>query len=103
MLSLRWVLELPDALLDRQSQLHRQDLLTRYPAYEQLRQQAHALHDKLIVMPIQPDDKDVQRQQAQMLAQLTFVSQRQELILREMAVRASRRLPFRRCARRRKY
>jgi CHAT domain-containing protein len=87
LLSLRWVLEAPDALLDRQSQLHRQDLLTRYPAYEQLRQQAHALHDKLIVMPIQPDDKDVQRQQAQMLAQLTSVSQRQELILREMAVR----------------
>ena len=85
--SLRWVLEGPDEMLDAPSQLHRQDLLTRYPAYEQLRRQVHALQTRLAAMPLVAEDKDVLRKQTLGLDQLTTLSQQQEVILREMAVR----------------
>ena len=77
--SLRWVLEAPDDVLDKASKLHRQDLLTRYPAYKDLRQQAHALHDRLIAMPLATEDQEPSKEQSQELAQLAAVSQRQEV------------------------
>ena len=40
LLSLRWILEAPDESLDAPSQLQRDDLLRRYPAYEQLHRRA---------------------------------------------------------------
>ena len=61
--------------------------MTRYPAYDELRQQAHALHDQLAAMPLATEDREPVRQQIQALAQLAAVSRRQEVILREMAVR----------------
>ena len=85
--SLRWVLEGPDDMLDAKNQLQRQDLLARYPAYDQLRRQAHNLHARLVAMPLVSDDNAVSRKQAEGLAELLAVSQRQEAQLREMAVR----------------
>ena len=41
--SLRWILEAPPACLPQQALLQRQDLLARYPAYDQLSQQARAI------------------------------------------------------------
>jgi len=87
LLSLRWVLEAPDESLDAQSQLHRDDLLRRYPAYAELRRHARALHAQLAALPLVSEDKKVLREQSEGLAQLAAVSQRQEVILREMAVR----------------
>ena len=87
LLSLRWVLEAPDESLDAQSQLHRDDLLRRYPAYEQLHRRAAALRVKLAALPLVSDNREVLRQQSEGLAQLAAMSQRQEVILREMAVR----------------
>jgi tetratricopeptide (TPR) repeat protein len=85
--SLRWVLEGPVEMLDAEAQNQRQDLLTRYRGYDQLRQQAAALRKKLAAMPLAPEDQDVLKQQAQGLAQLATVGRQQEAILREMAVR----------------
>ena len=85
--SLRWILEASDDALDTASKLQRQDLLTRFPAYEQLRQKAHNLHDQLASMPLATEDHEPSKGQTQALAQLLSVSQQQETILREMAVR----------------
>ena len=85
--SLRWVLEAADDVLDTPSKLQRQDLLPRYPAYDQLRQKAHALHEQLASMPLATEDREPSREQVQALAHLLGVSQQQEIILREMAVR----------------
>ncbi len=85
--SLRWILEASDDILDTASKLQRQDLLTRFPAYERLRQKAHNLHDQLASMPLATEDREPSKEQTQGLAQLLNVSLQQETILREMAVR----------------
>ncbi len=85
--SLRWILEGPMKSLDRQSQLLRQDLLGRYPAYEELSQQAEATRRRLQAMPLVADDSTALRQQSRELDQLASISLRQEALLREMAVR----------------
>jgi tetratricopeptide (TPR) repeat protein len=85
--ALRWVLEGPMEMLDQQTQLQRQDLLTRYPGYDQLRRQALAVRQSLAALPLAPEDPEKLKQQAQGLQQLAAVAYRQEMILREMAVR----------------
>ncbi len=85
--SLRWVLESPKERLPREALLQRQDLLAHYPAYEQLRQQVLDLRKKLAGLPLVPDKPDTLKEQAQGLAQLAALGRRQEVLLREMAVR----------------
>ena len=84
---MRTILESPDDQLDHQSQLLRQDLLTRYPAYADLRREAHSLHDKLAAMPLVSDNKEGFQRQKQMLEKLGRLSLQEEILLREMAVR----------------
>ncbi len=85
--SLRWILEAADEQLDTRSKLQRQDLLTRYPAYNALRQHAHALHDRLAAAPLATEDREPTREQVQWLTDLAAVSKQQEVLLHEMAVR----------------
>lgn len=85
--ALRWVLEAPSEQLDKASQLHRQELFTRYPAYKQLAQQARAVRTSLAGVPWQSDNAEQARQIKEGLTQLAGLSVRQEAILREMAVR----------------
>ncbi len=85
--SLRWILEGPMKSLDRQSQLLRQDLRGRYPAYEELSRQAEATRRRLQAMPLVADDTTGLRQQSRELDQLESISLNQEALLREMAVR----------------
>ncbi len=85
--SLRWILEGPDEALDQQDQLHRQDLLARYPAYAALARQAAALRTKLGAMPLVAEDPEALRRQSEDLGQLAALSMQQEAILREMALR----------------
>jgi CHAT domain-containing protein len=87
LLNLRWVLEGPTDSLDKQTTLQRQDLLTHYPGYEQLAQQAHRLRDELRQMPLASDDPAVAKEQATKLTELGRLSAAQEVILREMALR----------------
>ncbi len=87
LLSLRWILEGPTEELDKQSQLLRQDLLTRYPTYDRLSKQAGALRGRLDAMPLAPADGDALRAQGKELAALAALSVQREAILREMAVR----------------
>jgi CHAT domain-containing protein len=87
--ALRWVLDGPMEMLDAQTQLQRQDLLTRYPAYDKLRQQVDGLRKKLADMPLVAKDKDNEalKKQAQGLEQLAALGRQQEVALREIALR----------------
>ncbi len=85
--SLRWVLEGPRELLDQRAALERQDLMVRYPQYEQLAQQAQRLRTEAQRTGLAPADARAAKQHADALAQLADVSGKQELLLREMAVR----------------
>ena len=85
--SLRWVLHGPEAVLDRQSILLRQDLMGRYPAYEKLTRQSDALRTELRTMPLGPDDSAALTRQRKLIEALSASSRQQEAILREMALR----------------
>jgi CHAT domain-containing protein len=85
--SLRWILNGPTEMLDKQAQLQRQDLRARYPAYDQLRQQAEAIRTGLNALPLVSENADVLKQQTRQLAQLAAIAQQQEQMLCEIAVR----------------
>ena len=70
--SLKWILETPAELLDQQSLLQRQDLLTRWPQYAQLSQQARAIRAKLADMPLAPDDQALRKEQSKALGRTIF-------------------------------
>jgi CHAT domain-containing protein len=86
-LSLRWILEAPVNLLDPKVKVQRQDLLARYPVYDQLSQQAHAIRDTLARASLAPKDPASAKQQQEALNQLAAISAKQEAALREIAVR----------------
>jgi tetratricopeptide (TPR) repeat protein len=85
--SLRWVLEAPKELLPKQAVLQRQDLLTRYPLYKDLFDQAEVLRHGLAALPLVQDTAEKAKKQGQVMAQLMDIGHKQELVLREMAVR----------------
>ena len=85
--SLRWILEAPAELLDQQSLLQRQDLLTRWPQYAQLSEQARAIRAKLADMPLAAEDQTLRKEQSKALGELSSLSGQQEAILREIALR----------------
>ena len=85
--SLRWLLEAPNDVLPREAQVQRQDLLTRYPAYDQLSRQAQAVRAKLAAMPPVAKDAAALRDQTRELNELAGLSSQQEGVLREIAVR----------------
>ncbi|MGC3966009.1 MAG: hypothetical protein QM775_01150 [Pirellulales bacterium] len=87
LLALRWVLESPPQALSSQAGLQRQALLTQFPAYEKLSQQAAALRAELGRMPIIIDDPEQAKLQAAKLAELEKASRDQEIMLKVMAVR----------------
>jgi tetratricopeptide (TPR) repeat protein len=87
LLALRWVLEGPDELLDKQPLLQRQDLLSKYPQYDKLSQRAKQLQADLAAIPPVPENDDQKRKQAVAFNELAGIGTAQELILREMAVR----------------
>jgi hypothetical protein len=87
LLSLRWLLEAPDELLDQAARKQRLDLLAKYGKYAELAQQATKLRDGLERLPMVVDNPEQQRQQSELLLGLTAVSAAQEAILRQMAVR----------------
>ncbi len=85
--SLRWILESPANALPQQAQLQRQELLARYPAYEQLSQQAGKIRAALGKMPLAAPDQASLKEQTRGLNELGAISLQQEAILREIAVR----------------
>jgi tetratricopeptide (TPR) repeat protein len=87
LLSLRWVLESPIAGLDKQAQLERQSLLTKFPKYDELAKQVRKLRDELAAAPLVAEAPAAQRKQADTLAEISKLSAQQETLLREIALR----------------
>ena len=86
LLALRWILEGPPAMLGERGMLERQELLGRYPEFQRLSQDAAKIRENLAGKPA-PNGADAARQQAAQLETLAGISQRQEVLLRQMAVR----------------
>ena len=84
---LRWVLEGPKELLPPEALLQRQELLSRYPIYKDLSEQAAALRQDLAALPLVLDDAEKTKKQALAMAQLQAIGHKQELVLREIALR----------------
>jgi len=87
LLSLRWILAAPTATLSESAQLQRTDLLARYPTYAKLAQQSAHLQRQLHTIPLElPEEADTKKQ-AGLLKQLAAVSDLQEGMLRDIALR----------------
>lgn len=85
--SLRWILEAPLGRLPEQAALQRQDVLVRYPEYNQLSRRSQALHEALDKQPLVAADQKAAKQQMEQLAELAAIGVKQEGILREIALR----------------
>ncbi len=86
LLSLRWVLEAPADALDKVTQLERQELLTRYPQYDDLAKQVRKLRADLAAAPLAADGFAAQKKQADALTEIGKLSAEQEVLLRTMAL-----------------
>ncbi len=71
--SLRWVLEGPKELLPPQAILQRQELLSRYPIYKDLLDQAAVLRRELAAVPLVQDDAEKTKKQSKAMAQLMTI------------------------------
>ena len=87
LLSLRWMLDGPEEDLDDQSKLRRRDLLTAWPKYAQLKQQAEAIRAQLKQLPLVTDDRTESLEQTNLFKKLAIISEQQEAVLREIALR----------------
>ena len=84
LLALRWILDGPAEPLGQRGLLQRQDLLARYPRFQQLSQEAAKVRAALAAAGQAAEGRG---RQAGLLEQLGSISDEQELILREMSVR----------------
>ncbi len=87
LMALRWLLEAPPEALSDQAEQQKQQLVIRYPAYQDMVQQAAQLREQLEQLPVVPDDKsDDFTQQKKLLDQLGEVIIAQETFLRKIAL-----------------
>jgi tetratricopeptide (TPR) repeat protein len=87
LLSLRWILEAPEAALPDKAILQRKDLLLKYPQYSQLSTTSAKYRQQLAELPVQSEDQKVIVQRKAIMLQLAKTSALQELSLRAIAVR----------------
>lgn len=85
--NLRWLLEQPAEMLDAKSKLERQEILGRYPKYEELQKQAQTLREELKKAPLVAKDQQQSKEQQIKLQRLSEIGASAEVILREIAVR----------------
>jgi CHAT domain-containing protein len=89
-LSLRWLLESPVELLDKEAAAQRGDLLLKdYPEYDKMSKQVQRLKAELQRIPLVVDpkaDRATADEQARKLAEIAKLSALQETLLRQMAV-----------------
>lgn len=87
LLALRWVLEAPEGALDPQMLLERQNMLTHYPEYADYAKQVRTLRAALSREPLVADSPKAAKTQAERLAEIARISQAQETLLRQIALR----------------
>ncbi len=87
LLALRWIMEAPEDVLSQAAVLQRQDLLVRYPEYGKLATKAAETRQQLRAMPLQAQDSSKKQEQQSLFDQLGKLSDRQELMLSNIALR----------------
>lgn len=87
LLALAWVLEAPKEALPDPAVLQRQDLLTRFPKYAETARRSAELRDQLAKLPLVAPTPDAAKQQQKLWAEWAAVSDTQEIMLREIAIR----------------
>ena len=87
LMSLRWILEGPEAALPEGALLQRNDLLNRLPSYRDQVRQADALQTELQALPPMPDDRTQATQQLKLLLDLGRVYETQDAMLLDIALR----------------
>jgi tetratricopeptide (TPR) repeat protein len=87
LMSLRWILEGPEELLDQQQTLQRQELVARYPNLGELSLKIKQLHDELRQLPPVVEAEEDLNKQSALLNAIGKAGTAQELILREVALR----------------
>lgn len=87
LLSLRWILDGSEQNMDEASRLRRRDLLVAWPRYAQLKQQAEGIRAQLEKLPLVTKDRTEGMKQSELLKQLAVISEQQEAVLREIALR----------------
>ena len=87
LLSLRWTMAAPKTQLTNDDLLRRQDILTRYPAYAKLTEQAEATALELAKLPLDVTDAKQLAAQRKLLEQMGGIAISQELFLRALALR----------------
>jgi tetratricopeptide (TPR) repeat protein len=87
LLALRWYLEAPPEMLTEAHKLQRQELLSRFPALADLSRQSAAILKALKNLPTVPGNEDEARAQTKLFGDLETVSNQQEQILRDLALR----------------
>jgi tetratricopeptide (TPR) repeat protein len=86
LLSLRWVLEAPEAALTEKAVLQRRDILTRYPAYAALSRRAAEVRTAIAAHPLIANEDAGKQELAALRASLVDTSSKQELVLQAMAL-----------------
>ena len=85
-LSLRWILEGPEKSLSATALQQRQQLLAKYPKYQQNRVTIDNVKKQLVDLPLRPEQADQQALQKQGFPILAQGTVAQELLLRRMAL-----------------
>lgn len=86
LLSLRWVLEAPEAGLTDRALIQRRDILAQYPAYAALARRAAELRQAMSARPLVAPDEAGAREMTALQASLADVSGKQELMLQAIAL-----------------
>ncbi len=85
LLSLRWVLECPEPLLDNATRQQRQNLQARFPRLVDIAQETTKLKTQLSQLPVQPDG-DQRKQYESTVAGIKRLAEEQEEILHQLAL-----------------
>ncbi len=87
LLALRWILETPAEQLPPDAALQRQDLIVRFPAYDEMARRARAVRQEILAVGLLPEDDQARKQQQRQLAELSSLSEAREAMLRGIALR----------------
>lgn len=87
LVSLRWILEAPDAALTDTARLQKKDMLVRYPDWKNLAAEAERIRGELEKLPVDPEvNSDERTAQKRLIDQLQQISTAQEIFLRQICL-----------------
>jgi hypothetical protein len=86
MLSLRWIMQAPPNALAQEALQQRDDIAGRYPEFAALHKQTTEIGKQLAERPLLPTEPSEAIAQAKLVTELSKIGQRQEDVLRKVAI-----------------